>query len=186
MKIWRGNGNKGVFIWGVTFGVQPVFRRRKNLVAAVKSDCISSLFKVIHCVSLKVEIVFIRIILIACFKRTVIHDLSVHLRTGVPQGWNATLIDDTLVCCTNLACFIGFKVTFAHLLLRKKRNCRNTVTNGKSKHSGACCQNITNFVPAGHEISTLLELKPTIRHDPQPVPPTSHRDKYFPKIHLSN
>ena len=86
MKIWRGNGNKGVFIWGVTFGVQPVFRRRKNLVAAVKSDCISSLFKVIHCVSLKVEIVFIRIILIACFKRTVIHDLSVHLRTGVPQG----------------------------------------------------------------------------------------------------
>jgi len=152
----------------------------KSSITSVSSDCIASLFKVIHCVSLKVEIVFIKFILISCLKRTAIYDFYVHLRTSVPQGWNATLIGETLACCTDRACFIVFKVTFPHLLIRKQRNSRNTVTNGKAKHSGACCQNITNFLTARHDLTSFRQLQPSIRHAPRPFPPTSHRDCTFP------
>jgi len=37
IKTCSRNVSKRVFIWGVTFEFQPVFRRGKNLVSAVKS-----------------------------------------------------------------------------------------------------------------------------------------------------
>jgi len=59
------------------------------------------------------------IILISCFKRTVVYDFYIHLGTRVPQGWNTPLIGYTLACCTKGACIICFKGKLPHAPLKK-------------------------------------------------------------------
>jgi hypothetical protein len=51
----------------------------------VSSHSVTELIKVIHCVSLEVEVEFINIILILCFKQILIYDFYVHLHTRVRQ-----------------------------------------------------------------------------------------------------
>ena len=94
------------------------FSERKK-ITSVSSDCINCLIKFIYCVSLEVEIEFINIIVISCFKRTAIYEFYVHLRTGVPQVWNAPILSGTFACCTNRACFICFKGKLPHAPLQK-------------------------------------------------------------------
>jgi hypothetical protein len=149
-------------------------------ITSVSSHSIACLFKEIQCVSLEVETEFINIILILCFKRTEIYDFYVHLRTRVTQGWNATLIGGTPACCANRACFIVSKSGYRMLYYRKQRKSRHNVTQRQAKHCATCCQKVTNFLTAGPELSTLLELQPTTGRAPQPVPPTTHRDNIFP------
>jgi len=63
---------------------------------------------------------------------------------------------------------------------RKQRKSRLPLTQRKAKPCAASCQKVANILTAGHELSTLLELKPTTGHTPQPVPPTSYPNNILP------
>ena len=77
--------------------------------------------KVIHCVSLEVETVFINIILTACFNWTAIYDFYIHITQEYlkVEILRTQLRDKTLACCKNRACVVSFMVMSRHTLLKK-------------------------------------------------------------------